>query len=178
MFHIADHIQKVKKSEESTTIKGAKKLRNCLRVTLINVVNLWLRIKRDSSFYDCFFLRGSRRVESVGCCSESSRNWICHWINFLSETNFANKFKNFTNSSSSGTRDRRSRTSLFVTVWGRMILFENFMIPHISNKALIGIKCSTSKAPNNRRAVSQLNSGTEKLNVLRKGWRVIYWTIS
>lgn len=48
-----------------------------------------------------------------------------------------------------------------------MILFENFMIPHIISKALIGIKCSTIMAPNNRRAVSQLNSGTEKLKVLK-----------
>lgn len=132
---------------------------------------MWLSVRRNSSssFYDCFFLRGSRRAASVGCWSESSRHWICHENNFLiRELNFGNKFEKFTISSSSGTRERRSRISLFVTVWGLMILFENLMIPHISNKALIGIKCSTSIAPNNRRAVSQLNSGTEKLNVLWK----------
>lgn len=71
-------------------------------------------------------------------------------------------------SSSSGMRDKRSSTSLFVTACGRMIRLENFMTPHIISKTLIGIKWSTSKAPNNRRAVSQLNSGTEKLKVLEQ----------
>lgn len=74
----------------------------------------------------------------------------------------------FTNSSSSGTRDRRSKISLFVTACGRMMRLENFIIPHIISKALIGIKCSTIMAPNSRRAVSQLNSGTEKLKVLQR----------
>jgi hypothetical protein len=85
-------------------------------------------------------------------------------------TKLSNHFflMSLTNSSSSGTRDKRSSTSLFVTACGRMILLENLMMPHINSKALIGIKCSTSIAPNNRRAVIQLNSGTEKLKVLRR----------
>lgn len=86
-----------------------------------------------------------------------------------------------TNSSSSGMRESKSRTSLFVTAWGRMILLENLMMPHIISKALIGIKCSTSIAPNNRRAVSQLSSGTEKLKVLKARangvWKRVNWKL-
>lgn len=77
-----------------------------------------------------------------------------------------------TNSSSSGTRDSKSSTSLLATACGLMIRFENLMIPQNNNKALIGIKCSTSIAPSSRSAVSQLNSGTAKLKVLKKRHQV------
>jgi hypothetical protein len=42
------------------------------------------------------------------------------------------------------------------------------MIPQMSSKALIGMKCSTIMAPDNKSAVNQLNSGTEKLKVLQR----------
>lgn len=41
------------------------------------------------------------------------------------------------------------------------------MTPQNISKALIGTKCSTSIAQNSKRAVNQLNKGTEKLKVLK-----------
>lgn len=78
-----------------------------------------------------------------------------------------------TNSSSSGTCERKSRTSLLVTAWGRIIRLENLMMPQASKSTRIGIKCSTSITANRSKAARQLSSGTEKLKVLRvKKWRM------
>lgn len=70
-------------------------------------------------------------------------------------------------SSSSGTRERKSRTSLLVTAWGRIIRLENLMMPQASKSTRMGMKWSTTITANRSKAARLLSSGTEKLKVLR-----------
>lgn len=77
------------------------------------------------------------------------------------------RHEQLTNSSSSGTRDNKSKTSLFGTVCGLSRRRENLMMPHSIRSTRMGTKCNTRQATNNNNAVSQLNSGTEKLKVLK-----------
>lgn len=48
--------------------------------------------------------------------------------------------KFITNSSSSGMRERKSRTSLLVTTCGRIIRLVNLMMPQASKSTRIGMK--------------------------------------
>lgn len=63
-------------------------------------------------------------------------------------------------------RDNKSSTSLFGTECGRIKRRENLIQPQINSKILIGIKYKTKKLKINNATANQLNSGTEKLNVL------------
>lgn len=71
-------------------------------------------------------------------------------------------------SSSSGTRESKSRTSLFGTECGLISLRVNLIIPHSKSNTRIGTKCNTTTPNTSNTTASQLNSGTAKLNVLEK----------
>lgn len=68
--------------------------------------------------------------------------------------------------SSSGTRDRKSSSSLFGIVFGRRMRRENFIIPQKSSRKRMGMKCKTTIPPTSRATASHVSSGTEKLKVL------------
>lgn len=101
---------------------------------------------------------------------ESKRQKLIIMKNVLErdEKKLIRHVRQLTNSSSSGTRERKSRTSLLVTVWGRIIRLENLMMPQASKSTRIGMKCSTSITAKRSKAARQLSSGTEKLKVLQK----------
>lgn len=57
---------------------------------------------------------------------------------------------------------------MFGAEWGRISRRENLTQPQIKSRILIGMKYSTKKLRINRTTANQLNSGTEKLNVLQE----------
>lgn len=69
-------------------------------------------------------------------------------------------------SSLSGTRERKSNSSLLGMVLGLSKRLENFIRPQKSSSQRSGTKCKTRMAPNSKTTASQVSSGTEKLNVL------------
>lgn len=115
-----------------------------------------------------FFLALFRPASAI-VLGASSRYWFCKQdlkYNFNFFFNF--RLNILTISSSSGILDRKSNNSLFGIVFGLNILRVNFVMPQNNNKNLMGIKCNTTIAPTSKTTASHVNSGTEKLNVLKQ----------
>lgn len=74
----------------------------------------------------------------------------------------------FTNSILSGTLDRKSKSSLFGMELGLIIRRLNLIMPQDNNRKRIGTKCKTKALRISKTTANHVNSGTEKLNVLRK----------
>jgi len=86
---------------------------------------------------------------------------------WLIPINIYKKFESLlTISSLSGTRERKSNSSLLGMVLGLSNRLENFIRPQKRSSQRSGTKCRTRMAPNSRTTANQVSSGTEKLNVL------------
>lgn len=75
--------------------------------------------------------------------------------------------------SSSGTRDKRSSTSLLGIVCGLISLRANLLTPKAIIRYRIGIKYKTTIARNTRNIASHVRNGTVKLNTLEKKLLVV-----
>jgi len=72
-----------------------------------------------------------------------------------------------TRSSLSGTRDKKSRSSLLGIVSGLRSFLVNLLMPHIIIRYRTGIQYSTKAAEINRTIAKYDRNGTVKLNVLK-----------
>lgn len=133
----------------------------------------------DEVIYKSFYLCGFRFLSGIPA-SHFGRwmrrqltehdliNNIDNWLTFIYIRNRFWRYNiNRTKSSSLGTRDNRSNTSLFGTECGRTRRRENLTMPQSNNRILIGTKCNTKHTRKSNSAANQLSSGTEKLNVLQ-----------
>lgn len=65
-------------------------------------------------------------------------------------------------------RERKSKSSLLGIVFGLNMRRVNFIMPQNNNRKRMGMKCNTTIAPISNTTASQVNSGTEKLKVLKR----------